>query len=150
MAAADAYVHVGCKMPNGVILNLMSYEIVSREHGVVQRNGDDKPTVTLKGNAFREGRPDLSIDGYVFTKVPKDFWDEWVKTHSDSPLLRDGFIKAALTMDAATKTAREYENAPGQFERITPGGDAKDRHRSQADLAARGVGAKVETFDAST
>ena len=69
--AADM-IYVGCKMPMGVVLNLSHYEVVNKEHSVVQRVGEEH-TVTLKGNGHRQERPDLSIDGFVFTAVPRDF-----------------------------------------------------------------------------
>lgn len=119
MAADTDFVRVGCKMPNGVILNLTRYEIVNKEHGVIQREGDDRPTVTLKGNAVKVGMPDLSIDGYVFTKVPKAFWDEWLKTHADSSLLRDGYIKAAASLDQAKGLAADHAKERGMFPRLT-------------------------------
>ena len=115
--AADM-IYVGCKMPMGVVLNLSHYEVVNKEHSVVQRVGEEH-TVTLKGNGHRQERPDLSIDGFGFTAVPRDFWDEWLKTHADSPLLRDGFIKPALSVDAQKKVAREHEKEPGMFPRLT-------------------------------
>jgi hypothetical protein len=121
-------------MPLGVVLNLDRYEVVNERHGVIRRiNGG--ATVTLKGNAVRLGKPDLSIDGYVFTRVAADFWAEWLKTHADSSLLADGFIKPAATVDAANKIAREHEKERGQNPRLIEG-----------DERTRGLG--VKKFDA--
>lgn len=116
---AGDFVHVGCKIPSGIILNLTRYEVLNKEHGIVQRQGEELDTVTLKGTAIKFGQPDLSLDGYVFTRVPKDFWDEWMRTHADSSLLKDGFIKAAPSESAAKSIAREHEKERGQFPRIT-------------------------------
>jgi hypothetical protein len=119
---ASDMVYVGCKMPNGVILNLTRYEVISKEHGIVQRTGEELGTVRLKGNTFRQGfQVDTSIDGYVFTPVPKDFWEAWLKDHADSSLLKDGFIKPALSLDAGKKMAREHEAEPGMFPRLIEG-----------------------------
>lgn len=112
-------IYVGCKMPNGVVLNLTSYEVINKEHGLIRRVGNEHPTVTLKGNAFKEGTPNLSIDGYVFTAVPKDFWDAWLASHADSSLIKDGFIKPAKSQNDTKAVAREFSDEPGQNERIT-------------------------------
>jgi len=111
-------VMVGCKMPTGVVLNLTRYEILSKEHGLVQRVGEEDGSVSLKGNAVKFGQADISINGYVFTKVPKAFWDEWLARNASSSLLKDGYIKPAATVDAAQRIAREHEKERGQFPRL--------------------------------
>ena len=113
----------------------------------MRRVGDDLPTVTLKGNAYREGKADISINGYVFTPVPKDFWEEWLRTHADSSLLRDGFIKAATTEANTKAVAREHAEEPGQFERLSPGRDPKDKHRSVQEIVTRGGRLGVKPYD---
>lgn len=127
-------VRIGCKMPSGVVLNLTSYELVNKEHSVIRRVGDEKATVTLKGNAFRQDRPDLSINGYVFTQVPKAFWDEWKASHADSSLLADGFIIEAKSEDHSKGIAKERRDERGMFPRLV-----------EKDERVRGL--KVKTFD---
>ena len=131
---AGDVVFVGCKMPSGVTLNLHRYELINKEQGTVRFVRSTVPEVTLKGNAFKFGQPDLSIDGYVFTRVPKDFWDEWIKRNADSSLIADGYIKPAATLDAGAKIAREHEKERGQFPRLVDG-----------DERTRGL--KVKKFD---
>jgi len=151
MAAADAYVHVGCKMPNGVVLHLRQTE-VDRTGGfvVVTTKGEDLGEVTLRGTAVPVGQVPLDIDGYVFTKVEKSFWDHWMSLNSRSSLLADGFIKAVNTEGQTRGMAREHEDVPAMFERIvTDGRDPKDRNRSSAERASRGTNPDIKKFDAN-
>lgn len=131
--AADV-VYVGCKSPTGYVLNLTKYEIMDEKSGSVRRIGNDLATVTLKGNAFKQGTPDISINGYVFTPVPKDFWTAWIADHADFAPLRDGFIIVANTENAGHAMAKERAKEPGQSERL-----------KEADPRTRSLG--VETAD---
>lgn len=116
---AGDVVFVGCKMPNGVELNLDRYEVLNQEQGTVRLVKSKVAPVTLKGNSVKFGAPDLSIYGYVYTPVPKEFWEEWLKHHAESSLLADGFIKPAASMNHAQGIAREHEKERGQFPRLT-------------------------------
>ena len=117
---ASDVVYVGCKMPNGVVLNLTKYELLDKNSGMVRRIGDELETVTLKGNAVKQGVPDLSVGGYVFTAVPRDFWEEWFLTHDDSSLLKDGYIMAPEnTRKASEDKAKDHVAEPGQNDRLT-------------------------------
>lgn len=124
---ASEFVFVGCKMPGGVVLNLDTYEVISKEHGLVRRQEGAK--VALKGNAVGFGKPDISIDGYVFTRIDREFWDQWLATHADSPLIKDGLIKAAKSEADRKPMAREMAKEPGQFDRLNaePGRDPRTR-----------------------
>ena len=126
MAAETVF--VGCKSPTGFVLNLDTFEVINKEQGLVRHIPGPK-TVTLKGNAFPEGKiPRLKdgafianeqdIDGYVFTLVPKDFWDEWIKRNAESSLVVDRLVIAAPTHDAANKRAREHEKERGHNPRL--------------------------------
>lgn len=138
MSAGSEFIFVGCKMPNGIWLNLDAYEVVSKEHGIVRREEGRK--VQLKGNAVAFGKPDLSIDGYVFTKVDREFWDKWLETHADSPLLKDNLIKAAKSEGDKKSVSREMEKEPGQFDRL----DTSPKGSGIRDPRAPGV--KVQPY----
>lgn len=87
------------------------------------------PPVTLKGTGWRQGidPPPITIDGYVATQVPKDFWDAWLATHKDFGPLMDGFIKSAPSMEAAKKIAREHESDLGMNPRLAQENDPRTR-----------------------
>ena len=110
---AGDVVYVGCKMPNGVYLDLDKYEILNKEQGTVRLVKAKIPRVRLRGNAVAFGKPDLSIDGYVFTPVDKAFWDQWLLQNGECSLLADGFIKPAASLDAGKRIAREHAAEPG-------------------------------------
>lgn len=133
-------------MLNGVRLNLRQ-SVVDRANGMiaVTIEGDDIPEVKLRGTARKPGAIPVDIDGYVFTPVPADFWNEWLKRNANSSLIRDGFIKAAKTLDAARHIAREHEDAPSMFAPIVVGDtDKADRYRSQDERVNRGLGLGVK------
>jgi hypothetical protein len=116
---------VGCKMPTGITLDLDQSIWVNKDQpGMVPVTRVVKgklAPVTLRGTAWRRGidSPPITIDGYVFTQVPKVFWDEWIARngldteHPFAPLV-DGYIICAPTLDAAQKMSRERESDLGQ------------------------------------
>lgn len=118
----DKFVIVACKMPNGVVLNFNRYERMNETTADI-RKIVDRRTITLKGWAHKVGEPPpvLIEGGYALTSgVPADLWDEWAKTHADSPLLEDRLIFAAPTSDRALKQAREQASVPKQFSPARP------------------------------
>jgi hypothetical protein len=112
---AGDVVQVGCKMPAGVILDLNRYEVMNKEQGTVRLVKSPHAPVRLRGNAVGFGKPDLTVMGYRFTPVPKDFWDAWLAQNKDSSLIADGLIKPAATLDAARKIAAEHASERGQY-----------------------------------
>lgn len=93
-----AFVTVGCKLPNGIHLDVQ-----------------DK-RVTLNGaNSSR------IIGGYGLTQVDKDFWDAWVKAYADSPMLKNHLVFAQGTEANASAKAEEQAEVKSGFERLQPG-----------------------------
>jgi len=116
---AGDVVYVGTKMPSGVWLDLDKYEVINKEQGTVRLVKSKLPRVRLKGNAVWLGKPDMSIDGYVFTPVDKEFWTQWMAQNADSSLLADGFIKPAATLDAGKRIAKDHADERGQYPGLT-------------------------------
>lgn len=83
---------IACKAPNGVVLNLNHFVKLDDKGAVRIEAG--KQTVTLKGWAHESNRPDPTegVGGYTLTPVPAEFWEEWLATHPDFPMLADGTI----------------------------------------------------------
>lgn len=106
MAAETIF--IGCKMPGGVILDLDRFEQLNEQYGTVRTIRGKLPPVRLRGNVVRFGKAPIDIDGYVFTPVPVEFWEQWVAQNAESSLLADGFIKPAKTLDAGKGMAREH------------------------------------------
>lgn len=78
-------VTVGCKLPNGLVLDIDGY------------------SVTLKGaNASNV------IGGYGLTEnVDKAAFDKWLKTHSDQPYVKNELIFAQAKTNSAEAKAKE-------------------------------------------
>lgn len=89
---AEEMVMVGCKHPNGVVLNLDRYETMGTNGAVRLVSG--KRAITLKGWAHQFNRPDPTEEsgGYALTSVPKAFWDQWLADHEGFPMLVDKTI----------------------------------------------------------
>lgn len=128
-------VFIGCKMPNGVVLDLKRNEIVNKDFGTVRQVGPDE-RVTLKGTATKHGEapPPMLVNGYAFTPVPADFWMAWLAQNATSSLLDDGYIIEAATLEAGHAMAQDRVGIAGQFERLT-----------EKDARTRSLG--VEKFD---
>lgn len=127
-------VFVGCKMPNGVVLNLTSYEVTDEQRGSVRRVGEELGTVTLRGTQVPFGAQPVTINGYAFTPVPADFWEAWIAEHADMSLVKDGLIIVGSTMADAKAIGKERIKEPGQFEQL-----------AENDSRVRSLG--VKTFD---
>lgn len=110
-------VTVACKMPGGVILNLDKYDTAAQGQIPQRISGG---FVTLKGNAINrdpskiESMPRL-VGGYAFTEIDADFWDAWVKSHADSPLLKDRLIFAQPKAENAESKAKAQAEVPAMF-----------------------------------
>ena len=121
---ADEYVIVGCKAPNGLILNLDRYERPDNSRLDVNRI-DGPRTVTLAGWAhdFNKPNPTEETHGARLNRVPKDFWEQWFAVHDKSSLILDGIIippPKAAGRDNATAVAREMADRPAMFPPATP------------------------------
>ena len=86
---AEPMVLVGCKAPNGLVLNLHRSEKVGDQGAVRFVAGK---TATLNGWARPFGEADVTQGGYMLTPVPQAFWDEWLARNGDSSLLEDKII----------------------------------------------------------
>ena len=87
---AGAIVLIGCKAPNGLVLNLDRYE-TTNDNRPPRRISGGQP-VTLKGWSVPFGVADTTSGGYALTEVPADFWEAWLKANADSSLLADKVI----------------------------------------------------------
>jgi len=119
MAAGDT-VMIACKAPNGIVLNLDQSEKTDDRGGSKIKRG--ATTVTLKGwsHAFNRPDPAEGQGGYALTQVPTEFWDAWLASHADSPLLADKIILGPH------RDARGQAVAHGAVPKMFPPADPKD------------------------
>lgn len=143
-------VTVGCKMPNGFILQ--NFELVDVwEAGpsggtTVKRARRVPGEYILKGFAVDFTKISKGVmplhqisGGYGLTPgVPRDFWDKWLEDHKRDPIVTNQLIFAASTQERAFDKAREQgeiksklepldpDNLPVDVRRIKPGDDTND------------------------
>lgn len=120
---------VGCKHPNGLVLNLDQYEVTDTQRQTVRKIAG-KTTVTLRGTAHKFGEPNLvaSTGGYRLTPIPADFWEAWFERNKDSPLIHDRVIlppPSANGRGNATAQAVEHTEIAGVSPPLNPDGDGR-------------------------
>ncbi len=104
-AAAPTTVSVGCKLPNGIILEL-------------GKKGDENyRTVTLKGS---NANVIEVAGGYGITQVDKSFMDAWTKKHQWFAPLKSGAIFVEEKFDSAQARGIEQSSLATGFERLDP------------------------------
>ena len=105
-----ATVVIGCKLPNGLIL----------EMGKV--NDENYQRVILNGsNARRVLGPDaVVIAGYGLTTIAKDFWDAWRKKNSKLKFVRDGHVFEHTTEASARDHAKDMAGLRTGLEPVDP------------------------------
>lgn len=92
-------VWIGCKLPNGLLLQL--HEETQMDRPVV--GGGIKPvkvfmrtgeTVRLRGPAVPFGAlPRFTIEsGYALTEVKRDFWERWVEQNKTMDIVKEGLV----------------------------------------------------------
>jgi hypothetical protein len=95
-------VTVGCKLPNGLHLDLDSPE--------------GKKRVTLKG-----ANHSVVVGGFGITEnVPKDFFEEWARQHSKSIVIASGIVFAYKDSKGAEAIAKERKALKTGFEPLDP------------------------------
>jgi hypothetical protein len=110
-------VMIACKHPQGVVLNTDKY--------VLAREGDpSSPLRKVHGRSFKlsgwaheYNKPDPAAEtgGYVLTPVPSDFWEEWLASHKDFPMLMDKTILPPAKVGSGLAQARDHEAVPKMF-----------------------------------
>lgn len=100
---------VGCKLPNGLLLNVDGHTI--RINGKARYN---MPSPTRKNlNADVE-----FADG--LTAVDKSFWEKWLAEHKDYGPVMSKLIYASPTRDAAIGKAEDTQEVKTGLEPVDP------------------------------
>lgn len=105
-------VMVGCKLPNGLNLEIF-------EEG---KTDDDKKIFRRTGQRFLVLGSNSSnvVGGYGLTRVDADFWDAWKAQHANFPALKAGLIFAEDKQDRAADHALDHQAAKTGLEPIDP------------------------------
>lgn len=114
-------ISVGCKMPSGLHMELITRIEQKDAAGVVQLAGVRRDRfATLKGNSLDlapGAKNPVLVGGYAFTDVDADKFAEWLKQNDGSSLLVDKqIIHGAKRGDAGQ--AKELAEVPAMFHRL--------------------------------
>lgn len=128
-APSSNTVVVGCKLPNGLIVDLCDPGV--NEHGQKIMIPRRQP-VTFKG-----ANSSNIVGGFGLTDVDADFWEAWVKQNAKFPALVNGLIFAQERRDRAADNAMDHADAKSGFEGINPDRPGKGVERvPKKDLEA--------------
>lgn len=106
----SGFVTVGCKIPNGIILQLSTMEqstepVMGGGHRDVKVGRKIGEKYTVRGPSLKLGEIPAFVmaGGYALTVglVPEDFWNEWVKQNADADIVRNRLIIAHRSVDDA-------------------------------------------------
>ena len=105
-------VMVGCKLPHGIILELLEPSSGTNSDGKVVQLLQPPPAgqrITLKGaNSLREDK--RAAQGqfpYAVTPVPRTFWEEWFRRNKTLEFVVKGFVFAERSEADAKAKGRE-------------------------------------------
>jgi hypothetical protein len=107
-----ATVVVGCKLPNGLILEMGR-----------PGDGEDYTRVLLKGprgNCIQTVDGNPVVGGFGLTTVSKAFWDAWFKRNQKMKFIRDGHVFVHENVDRATGHAKERADLRTGLEALDP------------------------------
>lgn len=124
-----ATVFIGCKLPNGLIMEVC-------EPGPTPFQPKPIGTrVLLKGaNAMREGiRENPLIGKYCITEVEASFAKKWEKRHAECDFMTNKAVFIADTRDEAEAMARELSRELTGLEALNPKKDERIPAGAKAD-----------------
>jgi hypothetical protein len=137
----SATVSVGCKIPNGIVLQLCQPTkwLEETPSGTRERIRYDKvgPRRFIAGPAYPNGpvplgfpeRPPLAGGYAITTGIPADFWAAWLKQNEQSSFVVNKQVFAEETFDHAQGLGREQISVKSGFEPISQDLDARKDSR---------------------
>lgn len=117
-------IYVGCKMPNGLHLDIITTEYTT-QNGVKEVLSQERERIaTLAGTAFKadpEGmtpNPTIGNFGYAITEVDGEAFMKWAELNKSAPVVKSHLVIWAEKREALISQARELQAQPGQFARL--------------------------------
>jgi hypothetical protein len=146
-ASSTKIVFVGCKLPNGLRLQLFAHDPITTDptHPRAWFPPPVQAEITLKGaNSLQT---DFSVRGlsplnyqFAVTPVPADFWEAWIAKNANHDAIKSGFIFVVDRERDVRSAAREREPERTGIEPLNPDSDprvssknAPPEQRVQAD-----------------
>jgi hypothetical protein len=126
--ATSGTVIVGCKIPNGLILQLSTMErtiepVMGGGHRDIQIGRKVGPRYVVKGPAFPVGQVPryLIAGGYALTSgIPEEFWNDWYAQNKDADYVRNELIVAHKSMEDAERHCIDNESLVTGLEPVDP------------------------------
>ncbi len=140
---------VGCKLPNGLLLqNFVMEEYQEQVMGGGTRTAKRavrlEETYRVCGSSIDLAKmalgevPNLIIGGYGITSgIPREFWEEWLRTNARSDIVKNGLIYAESSDAKARKRAVEGAKLRTGLEPINP--DAPNTAAADVRAIRRGT-----------
>jgi hypothetical protein len=132
--------HVGCKLQNGLIMELITPGLMSQPTPAGKR-------VVIKGaNSMLERPRDTPLIGkFAFTEVDEAFAVEWFERNKDMDFVKNGMVFMQKNVASANAEAKEKANILTGLEPLNPDKEARLPHGVSPDkeagiLAKRGRG----------
>ena len=113
---------IGCKLSNGIILELMPLPPKDLKEQKLYPGPTGK-RVTIKGaNSLRTYKRQPSPAAYSFatTPVDKDFWDAWYDRNKDLDFVRNGLLFVANNEREFNAIAKDTVDRPTNTEPLNP------------------------------
>ena len=126
-ASSDTVI-VGCKIPNGLILQLSHMErssepVMGGGHRDVKLGRKVGPKYVIKGPAFQVGVMPryLIAGGYALTSgIPKDFWEEWLEQNKEADYVKNDLVIAHQSMEDLERHCLDNEHLKTGLEPMDP------------------------------
>lgn len=144
-------VWVQCKLPHGIWLHLDIPGMSDTPKPQPINRPDLKTRIRLNGanSGAVVGARGRRL-GYGLTEVPRDFWEAWVKTHTDFVAYENGMIRVEESRDRAIASSMDHVEVATGFESIDPNNPPSndprfkiERDKDQENRAAGGTPADV-------
>lgn len=132
-SCANSTVHVGCKLPNGIYLEL----IPEATPGVFTPPPAGQRILIKGSNTLRNDYTIRGLSqqqyGFAVSEVPSEVWAEWLKRNSQTPLVKNGFIFAVSKQKDAIAEGKERESERTGLEPLNPTIELDPRIRVRRD-----------------
>jgi hypothetical protein len=113
---------VACRLPHGLVIE------------VGKPGADNYRQLKLNGPFSKntKGEGVLVVNGYAFTKVPEDFWNEFARAHKSAAYMVNRMVYAEDSDEKAHDTTKQGETAgKSGFEALDPEKPGKDLEPDQ-------------------
>lgn len=108
---------IACRLPHGLVIE--AGKVGAENYRQLKLNGP------FSKNSAGVGA--LTVNGYAFTKVPEDFWNEFIRAHKGATYLVNRMVYAEESDEKAQAATTQGESTgKSGFEALNPDNPGKD------------------------